>query len=106
MYFKLILKMFIHLLISNLVKQISTKYLFKIHYLREDFNSKLKVTRAKKLTLQKETQELVNKLKQIQCDISEKNRKPIPSVFTIDHNLEFPERELEVNKEMFFHFLK
>lgn len=69
----------------------------KVHYLREDFNNKLRGIREKKLALQKESQDLVNKLKQIQNEIPEKNRKSLPSVFTIDYHMEFPEKQLEVN---------
>ncbi|XP_043471636.1 cilia- and flagella-associated protein 44 [Leptopilina heterotoma] len=70
----------------------------RIHYLREDFNNKLKIVRAKKLTSQKESQDLVNNLREIQNEIPEKNRKTLPFVFSIDYNAEFPEKELEIEK--------
>lgn len=62
----------------------------------------MKIVRAKKLTTQKESQDLVNNLREIQSEIPEKNRKPLPFIFSIDYNAEFPEKELEVIKKLIF----
>ncbi|KAG8038727.1 hypothetical protein G9C98_000282, partial [Cotesia typhae] len=70
----------------------------KTHLLREGFNDRLREVRTKKLNLQKEVAELIDKLKFIHSEIPEKNIKPLPKLLEINYDLEFPERNLEMEK--------
>lgn len=65
--------------------------------LREGFNDRLREVRSKKLNLQKEVAELIDKLKFIHSEIPEKHIKPLPKLLEINYDLEFPERNLEVS---------
>ncbi|KAH0534340.1 hypothetical protein KQX54_003166 [Cotesia glomerata] len=70
----------------------------KTHLLREGFNDRLREVRNKKLNLQKEVAELIDKLKFIHSEIPEKHIKPLPNLLEINYDLEFPERNLEMEK--------
>ncbi|XP_015588735.2 uncharacterized protein LOC107264707 [Cephus cinctus] len=70
----------------------------RAHHMREDFNSKLREVRSKKVALFNEVIELVMKLKEIHSEIPEERTKPLPIIPVIDQNIEFPEKNLELEK--------
>ncbi|XP_057334477.1 cilia- and flagella-associated protein 44 isoform X2 [Microplitis mediator] len=70
----------------------------KAHLLRESFNERLKNIRSKKMELQNEVVGLIDKLKFIHTEIPEKYIKPLPSLLEINYDIEFPERNLELEK--------
>ncbi|XP_033224478.1 cilia- and flagella-associated protein 44 isoform X2 [Belonocnema kinseyi] len=70
----------------------------KAHYLREDFNTKLKEVRTKKLSLGRGIQIFADKLSKIQPEIPEKKIKPPFSILTFNYDVEYPENYLEVEK--------
>lgn len=70
--------------------------IIQVHYLRGDFNTKLKAVRTKKLSLQRELQVFSDELDKIRLEIPEKKIKHLLSVFTFNYDVEFPENYLEV----------
>lgn len=70
--------------------------IFQTHYMREDFNDRLKTVRGKKHALQMEVKTLIEKLKAIHSEIPDKYIKPLPEIPEIDFDVEFPEQNLEV----------
>ncbi|XP_034946338.1 cilia- and flagella-associated protein 44 [Chelonus insularis] len=68
------------------------------YLLKERFNEKLKQLRDNKLKLQKEVINLVEELNSIHAEIPDKYQKPLPKVFDINWDVEFPEKNLELEK--------
>ncbi|XP_014209825.1 uveal autoantigen with coiled-coil domains and ankyrin repeats [Copidosoma floridanum] len=68
----------------------------KIHFRREDFNTKLRELRARKVELQVEVDLLLKRLKKIHDEIPEEQAKALPKPPAIDHDEEFPEKNLEL----------
>ncbi|KAK2582044.1 hypothetical protein KPH14_002749 [Odynerus spinipes] len=70
----------------------------QLHYLRENFNTKLKEIRAKKQALCSKVLNLINTLKRIHTEIPQKNIKTLPDLPIIDNDIEFPEENLQFEK--------
>ncbi|XP_058801430.1 cilia- and flagella-associated protein 44 [Phymastichus coffea] len=68
----------------------------KIHFRREEFNGKLRELRARKVALRTEVEGLTKRLKNIHAELPEQWTKPAPEAPNFDYELEFPERNLEM----------
>ncbi|XP_043276979.1 cilia- and flagella-associated protein 44 isoform X2 [Venturia canescens] len=70
----------------------------KTHHIRQNFNSRLNAIRDEKLALRSQVFASIRKLKEIHAEIPNKKIKPLPIIPEIDDNIEFPEKNLELEK--------
>ncbi|KAL7301745.1 hypothetical protein TKK_0005740 [Trichogramma kaykai] len=68
----------------------------KIHFRREDFNSKVREMRQRKVDLIKEVEKLLKSLRAIQSELPDELTKPLPHLPSLDMDVEFPEKKLEI----------
>ncbi|CAB0030340.1 unnamed protein product [Trichogramma brassicae] len=68
----------------------------KIHFRREDFNSKVREMRQRKVDLIKEVEQLLKSLRAIQSELPDELTKPLPHLPSLDMDVEFPEKKLEI----------
>ncbi|XP_047346720.1 cilia- and flagella-associated protein 44 isoform X1 [Vespa velutina] len=67
----------------------------RLHYLRDNFNTRLKKVRADKQALYSKVLQLIKTLKKIHAEIPKSNIKSLPNVPITDNDIEFPEENLQ-----------
>ncbi|KAF7417837.1 hypothetical protein HZH68_000490 [Vespula germanica] len=67
----------------------------RLHYLRDNFNTKLKKVRAEKQNLYSKILQLIKTLKKIHAEIPKHNIKTLPNLPITDNDIEFPEENLQ-----------
>ncbi|KAL2740588.1 cilia- and flagella-associated protein 44 isoform X4 [Vespula squamosa] len=67
----------------------------RLHYLRDNFNTKLKKVRAEKQALYPKVLQSIKTLKKIHTEIPKNNIKPLPNLPITDNDIEFPEENLQ-----------
>ncbi|XP_046813293.1 cilia- and flagella-associated protein 44 isoform X2 [Vespa crabro] len=67
----------------------------RLHYLRDNFNTRLKKVRADKQALYSKVLQLIKTLKKIHSEIPKSNIKSLPNVPITDNDIEFPEENLQ-----------
>ncbi|KAL2733263.1 cilia- and flagella-associated protein 44 isoform X1 [Vespula maculifrons] len=70
----------------------------RLHYLRDNFNTKLKKVRAEKQNLYLKILQLIKTLKKIHAEIPKHNIKTLPNLPITDNDIEFPEENLQFEK--------
>lgn len=74
--------------------------MMQLHYLRDNFNTRLKQVRADKQALYSKVLQLIKTLKTIHAEIPKTNIKTLPNLPITDNDIEFPEENLQVCRKL------